>query len=150
MSLARPEVAVGAVAVVDGALLLVQRGTPPEAGRWTIPGGRVEAGEPLAAAVEREVAEETGLAVHCDRFLGWAERIGADHHFVILDFAVSLGPPPSGDPPRRDRAGRPPPRAGGDAAAARWVPLHAVVDDTLVEGLGAFLRDHGIAVGIRR
>ena len=46
---APPVVAVGGVAVRDGALLLVQRATDPQAGRWTIPGGHVEPGETLAA-----------------------------------------------------------------------------------------------------
>ena len=40
-----PQVAVGAVAVLDGALLLIQRKTEPGAGLWSLPGGRVEHGE---------------------------------------------------------------------------------------------------------
>ncbi len=57
---------------------MVKRGTPPHQGRWSIPGGRVEGGETLAAAVVREVAEETGLAVVCDRFVGFAEIIAEE------------------------------------------------------------------------
>jgi 8-oxo-dGTP diphosphatase len=126
-----PVVAVGAVAVDGGDLLLVKRGTDPQAGRWTIPGGRVEGGETLAAAVEREVREETGLTVRCGRMLGWAERIGPDHHFVILDFTVEL-------------IGRRVPVAGGDAAAATWAALADVAGFALVDGLEEFLRDHGV------
>ncbi len=55
-----------------------------------MPGGRVEPGETLAEAVEREVAEETALAVRCGPFVGWVERIGATHHFVIMDFQAEL------------------------------------------------------------
>lgn len=135
----RPEVAVGAVAVEGGELLLVRRGQPPQAGRWSLPGGRVEAGERLTDAVEREVGEETGLAVRCGRFLGWVERIGPEHHFVILDFAVSLsdeGRPPGGV----GRAAT----AGGDAAEAAWVPLTEVSEVALVDGLEEFLRRHGV------
>src|SRR5690625_699566 len=50
--------AVGAV-VLDpaGRILLVQRGNPPQAGRWTVPGGKTEPGETLREAVAREVRE---------------------------------------------------------------------------------------------
>lgn len=125
-----PEVAVGAVAVDDGALLLVRRGRPPEAGRWSVPGGRVELGEALGAAVEREVREETGSEVGCGPFLGWAERIAPGHHFVILDFLVDV----------RRRGTRP----GGDAAEVAWVPLAEVPGVDLVTGLEEFLRSHDV------
>ncbi len=73
-----PEVAVGAVCTHDDALLLVRRGRGPAAGEWSVPGGRVEWGETLREAVVRETAEETGLEVVVDRFLGWVERIDDD------------------------------------------------------------------------
>ena len=44
-------------------LLLVLRTKPPGQGTWSLPGGRVEPGEDAAAAVVREVVEETGLRV---------------------------------------------------------------------------------------
>lgn len=127
-----PVVAVGGVAVRDGALLLVQRATEPQAGRWTIPGGHVEPGEGLASAVEREMREETGLEVRCGPLLGWAERMGPGYHFVILDFTVVV---PDGAPD---------PRAGSDAAAVAWVPLAEVPGTSLVEGVEEFLRSHGV------
>lgn len=125
----RPELCVGAVVVDDGRLLLVRRGRGPGAGAWSVPGGRVEAGEPVVDAVVREVAEETGLAVACGDLLGWVERIGEGHHFVILDFACRLAAP--GEPV-----------AGDDAAEAAWVPLAEVPDLPLVDGLLDFLRPH--------
>jgi ADP-ribose pyrophosphatase YjhB (NUDIX family) len=55
--------AVGGI-IFDGArVLLVQRSRDPGRGLWTVPGGKVEPGETHAAAVAREVAEETGLVV---------------------------------------------------------------------------------------
>ena len=128
----RPVVAVGGVAVARGSLLLVRRATDPQRGRWSIPGGRVEPGESLSRAVERELREETGLSVHCGALLGWAERIGPEHHFVILDFTVEVADPSAA------------PVAGGDAAAARWVTLDAVASLDLVDGLEGFLRAHGV------
>jgi 8-oxo-dGTP diphosphatase len=129
---ASPVVAVGGVAVRDGALLLVQRATDPQVGRWTIPGGHVEPGEDLARAVEREVREETGLEVRCGALLGWAERIGPGYHFVILDFTVTV-PDHCPDPVARS-----------DAAAVAWVPLEDVAAVLLVEGLEEFLRAHAV------
>jgi mutator protein MutT len=135
----RPEVAVGAVAVHDDRILLVRRGRGPAAGEWSVPGGRVEAGETLHEAVVREMAEETGLEVVVERFLGWVERIGPaggeagpEHHFVILDFVVDVLDP-----------GRPP-VAGDDAAEVEWVDLADLTDRRLVGGLLDFLEDTGV------
>jgi ADP-ribose pyrophosphatase YjhB (NUDIX family) len=96
-----------------------------------VPGGRVEAGETIRDAVVREVAEETGLEVRCGDLLGWAERIGPRHHFVILDFVITV-------------TGGRQPVAGDDAAEARWFPLASVPQLALVDGLARFLRDHGV------
>lgn len=126
-----PEVAVGAVIVDDGDLLLIRRGHGPAAGEWSVPGGRVERGETLAEALVREVLEETSLEVVCGRFLGWVERIDGAHHVVILDFEAEALE-------RRE------PIPGDDAQEAAWVPLHDVCDRRLVEGLAEFLHDHGI------
>lgn len=50
--------------------MLVTRRYPPEVGGYTFPGGGVESGESLTAAVMREVLEETGLEVTVDKLLG--------------------------------------------------------------------------------
>jgi mutator protein MutT len=131
----KPEVCVGAIALDDDRLLLIRRGHGPAAGEWSIPGGRVEAGETLAEAVVRELLEETGIEGVCDQMVGWAERIGPDHHFVILDFAVTVLEAST-------------PRAGGDAAEAAWVDLDEVAHYRLVEGLADFLHEHGILATI--
>jgi 8-oxo-dGTP diphosphatase len=126
------EVAVGAVALRDGELLLVRRGRGPAAGEWSVPGGRVRVGEELHEAVVREVAEETGLEVVVEHFLGWVERIDDAHHFVILDFAVSVLEPGQV------------PTAGDDAAEVAWIPLSELDGVRLVDGLLEFLVDHDI------
>ena len=134
MTVARAEVCVGAVVVDDGRLLLVQRGRGAAVGWWSVPGGRVEPGETVARAVERELLEETGLVGSCGAFLGWVERIGADHHFVILDFSVVVT---GGEL-----------RAGDDAAAVRWVPVADVASwPPVVPGLIDFLVTHGVIAG---
>lgn len=127
----RPEVCVGAIAVDDDRLLLIRRGHGPGAGSWSVPGGRVEAGETLAAAVVRELAEETGLDGVCEALVGWVERIGEAYHYVIFDFRVTVLDPTG-------------PVAGDDAAEAAWVPVDAVTHLNLVEGLAEFLHEHGI------
>ena len=106
----RPLVCVGAIALDGDRLLLVKRGRPPAAGRWSVPGGRVEAGETLAEAVQRELMEETGLEGVCDEFVGWVERIGTGHHYVILDFGVTI-------------LSSARPTAGDDADQAAWFHL---------------------------
>jgi ADP-ribose pyrophosphatase YjhB (NUDIX family) len=128
----RPEVAVGAVVVDDDRLLLIRRGRDPGAGLWSLPGGRVETGEALAAAVERELLEETGLTGRCGPFVGWVERIGAGYHYVILDFVVEVDDVSSA-------------RAGDDAAGVAWVPMAALRTwPDLVPGIVAFLDEHGL------
>ena len=54
-----------AAAVFDaaGRVLLVQRGRPPRAGSWGLPGGLLEVGETLVAGVQREVREECGVEI---------------------------------------------------------------------------------------
>jgi 8-oxo-dGTP diphosphatase len=118
---------VGAVVVQDGRLLLVRRGHDPGRGRWSVPGGRVEPGESLAAACAREVREETGLDVEVGALVGRVERPAPDGStYVIDDLACSVRGPDE-------------PVAGDDADDARWVtgaelaalPLVDLLHDTL-------------------
>ena len=128
---ARPEVCVGAVAVAGDRLLLVRRGREPGRGLWSVPGGRVEPGEALAEAVERELVEETGVVATCGPLLGVAERRDGDHHFVILDYLVEVGESV-------------PPVPGTDADEAAWVARGAVRGLPLVPGLADFLAGTGV------
>jgi 8-oxo-dGTP diphosphatase len=128
-----PVLVVGGIVVDDDCLLLVRRAQAPDAGKWSIPGGRLEAGERLRDAVVREVGEETGVRVEVGELAGWSEGIGAAEgfEFVALDFYAT--PRPHGQQPI----------AGDDAADARWVPLADVAHYDLAAGLLDFLRTVG-------
>src|SRR5665213_2083979 len=87
-----PEIAaVGAIAVRDGALLLIRRGHAPSRGRWSLPGGRVEPGETAHEALIREMTEETGLIVEVGELVGEVVRPGPNGvTYRIQDFRVTL------------------------------------------------------------
>lgn len=123
-----PEIAaVGAVAVRDGALLLVRRGHAPSRGRWSLPGGRLEPGETAQQALIREMAEETGLIVEVGELVGEVVRPGPDGvTYRIQDFRVTaIG---------SDAV------AGDDAMDVAWVPLDDVAKYRLSAGLLGTLR----------
>jgi ADP-ribose pyrophosphatase YjhB (NUDIX family) len=133
-------VAVGAV-VVDRAarILLVRRARPPTVGTWTIPGGHVESGESLEAAILREVHEETGLIARLVCPLGVVPITREGFAYAIHEFLlVAL------DDRARSRALV----AGDDAAEARWV------DRRQLEGLSVWpdvveVIDRGLAEAFR-
>jgi len=86
-----PLMGVGAVVVHEGRVLLVRRGTEPLRGHWSLPGGLVDVGEPLAEAVIREVREETGLFVEPVELIELLDRIHREgervrYHYVIADY----------------------------------------------------------------
>ncbi len=108
-----PRVAVGAIVLRNGCILLVKRGQPPSQDLWAIPGGRVELGETLQAAAEREINEETGLIIRAGNPAYTFDTIVRDDagrvrfHYVIVDLLADYL---SGEP-----------RPGDDAREARWV-----------------------------
>ena len=112
-------------------MLLVRRAQPPAVGLWAFPGGRVEPRESLSCAVERELAEETGLQVRCGDLIGVAEHISDARHLVILDFAVEC-------------ASDAVPIAGDDAAEARFVDFAELRSGSLAlsGGMREFLNQH--------
>jgi ADP-ribose pyrophosphatase YjhB (NUDIX family) len=90
----RPYLAVSAAIFRNGQVLVVRRARKPALNLYTLPGGVVEAGEPLADAVVREVREETSLEIEPVGLAGHREVIERDaegrveRHFVIMSFAA--------------------------------------------------------------
>ena len=108
----------GAVILDGDRVLLIQRGHEPLKGEWSLPGGAVELGETLEAALAREVREETALDVVVGPVVDVLDSIRRDaigrpeYHYIIVDYAC------------RVRSGTPTAAAHGtDAAAVRWVPI---------------------------
>jgi len=108
-------VGVGAVVFRGEEVLLVRRGQEPALNSWSLPGGLVELGETLSAAIQRELAEETGLTVKILGIAAVLERIFPDpdgaivYHYVLVDFLCDY------------LAGELAPAS--DVNAARFVPL---------------------------
>ena len=107
-----PLVGVGGVVIYRGRVLLIRRGSEPLKGEWSIPGGLLELGEELAAGVQRELKEETGLEVEplesilvFDRIMRKGQRV--KYHYVIVDYLC------------RRKCGRL--RPASDVVDARWV-----------------------------
>jgi 8-oxo-dGTP diphosphatase len=125
---ARPFVGVGALIFSErrDEILLVERGKPPLAGYWSLPGGIVEAGERLEDAMAREVLEETGLRVDVGDIATVFERImpagdgRCEYHYILIDFycAVLGGTLAAGD----------------DSKQAGWRDLNELDSILLTEG----------------
>ena len=109
-----PRVAVDAVLLHRGKLVLVRRGKEPFKGRYALPGGFLEFGERLEDGVEREVLEETGLQAEVERLLGVYGDPGRDPRGHTISVAYVL----------RSFGGEL--RAGSDAAATKAVPIDRV------------------------
>jgi 8-oxo-dGTP diphosphatase len=87
----RPQLAVSAAIFRDDRVLLVRRARSPGKGFYSLPGGRVEFGESLHAALHREVDEETAIRIEIVGLAGWREVLpGASGggHYLIMSFAA--------------------------------------------------------------
>ena len=100
-------------------VLLVRRGEEPFAGRLALPGGFVRPDESLSEAAARELAEETTLTVgaaHLEQLASYGDPQRDPRMRVVTVAYLALAPE------------MPLPRAGTDAADARWVPIRDVLD----------------------
>ncbi len=97
-----PQLAVSAAIFRGGKILLVRRARSPAKGHYSLPGGRVEFGETLHAALRREVDEETALTIEIAGLAGWREVVpgaGGGGHYLIMSFAARWS---SGEPVLND------------------------------------------------
>jgi 8-oxo-dGTP diphosphatase len=123
----RPYLAVSAAIIRDGRVLVARRARGPAIGVWTMPGGVVEAGETLMEALQREIAEETGLTIQPVALAGYREVLVRDddkrlsRHFVILCFASRWV---SGEP-----------KLNEELAEARWLRPAELVGLETTDGL---------------
>jgi 8-oxo-dGTP diphosphatase len=128
--------AVGAVLFDErGRLLLIQRGHEPAKGKWSLPGGRIEAGESAEEATIREAHEETGLDVRIVRVAGeveWPASGASTDTLHITDFVAERI-----DPSQEAQA-------GDDAADVRWVTRSELAAFDTTDGLEACLADWGV------
>lgn len=114
----RPVAAVLSVVHRAGAVLLVRRANPPDQGFWGFPGGRIEGGETVFAAAERELREETGVIGSALEVITVLDAL--DHaadgalrfHYVLVAVACRWI---AGEPVAQD-----------DALEARWVMRDAI------------------------
>jgi 8-oxo-dGTP diphosphatase len=128
----RPIVGVGAVIVSDDRVLLVRRANEPMKGEWSLPGGAVEVGETLQAAVVREVLEETGLEIEVGPVVEVLDRIRLDpgrrvaYHYVLIDY---LCRPTGGSL-----------ACASDAEDVAWASVHELADYRVAESAVSVIR----------
>jgi 8-oxo-dGTP diphosphatase len=123
-----PQLAVSAAIFRDGKILLVRRARAPARGLYSLPGGRVEFGESLHAALHREVAEETALKIEIVGLAGWREVLPGTGggHYLIMSFAARWS---SGEPVLNE-----------ELDDFRWLAPDALGDLNLTAGLPEVIR----------
>jgi 8-oxo-dGTP diphosphatase len=124
-----PQLAVSAAIFRDDRILLVRRARSPAKGFYSLPGGRVEFGETLHAALHREVDEETALKIDIVGLASWREVVpgtAGGGHYLIMSFAA------------RWRAGEP--VVNDELDDFRWLAPDAIGDLKVTGGLPEVIR----------
>ena len=103
---------VGVVCLKGDEVLLIQRGTAPRKGEWSIPGGRIEAGETEAIAALRELTEETAVSANLLTKITALDADFEGYHYRLHDYLARWV---SGEP-----------KAGDDADKARFVTISEI------------------------
>ncbi|MEQ1531761.1 MAG: NUDIX hydrolase, partial [Methylococcales bacterium] len=126
----KPEIGVAGIVFNDQQqVLLIKRNQPPACGLWSIPGGKLEAGESLAEACRREIKEETGLDTQVKNIVAIVERRLEGFHYVIIDFLAELTNQTAEQP-----------RAQTDVSEACWIAVNQLSRYHLVPGLAAIIQ----------
>lgn len=124
-ALPEPSIGVGGILFNDNQeVLLIKRNQPPAQGLWSIPGGRLEAGESLVAACCREFFEETNLQIAVKHIVAVVDRQLEGFHYVIIDFCVELIDKTDSTP-----------TAQSDVLEAKWLRLDELTNYNVVIGL---------------
>ncbi|MDD5413177.1 MAG: NUDIX hydrolase [Methylobacter sp.] len=124
-----PVIGVGGIVFNDKRqVLMIQRNQPPAMGLWSVPGGKLEAGESLSDACKREIKEETGLDIVVKNIVAIVERRIESFHYVVIDFLAHL----LGDENTL-------PIAQSDVAEAKWISLDNIDEYDLVDGLAEII-----------
>src|SRR6266849_3274981 len=87
----RQKVVAGSIAMEDGRIPLTRRAIHPAHGKWTLPGGYVEWGEPVESAAIRETYEETGLTVDLSGLVGVYSYPATPVVIVVYEARVTGG-----------------------------------------------------------
>jgi mutator protein MutT len=108
----------------DRKVLLVKRGRPPLAGLWSLPGGKVEAGETPRQAACRELKEETGIEAAVEGIIDTVRVAAGDPgNAITYRLTVFYGRPVGGSL-----------KAASDSDMAEWVKLDDIDALPMTEG----------------
>jgi 8-oxo-dGTP pyrophosphatase MutT (NUDIX family) len=128
----RPRPALKALLERDGEYLFLKQSTGT-GHVWTLPGGKVEFGEPPVRALRREVAEETGLAVDVGAPVGVYDFRFGDTHVVVTVLACECRE----ESPVVDVDSNP---ADEEVLAYEWARADVAATRETNEGLAALLQ----------